>query len=225
MALPELTPAQARVVGCLLEKELATPDVYPLTMNGLLAACNQSSNRHPVVDYAEATVSNAIENLRATGTVRVVYSRSNRADRFRQVLDEQLQLAAGDRAVLAMLLVRGPQTVAELRARTARLHGFPDGGDGSLDAVLARLAARPEPLVVLLGRRPGQKEPRWAHLLAGPPSEDDPAVAATAAPSGGAARAERLQHIEEAMDQLGDEVRQLRADHTALVERLRDLLD
>lgn len=225
MALPELTPAQARVVGCLLEKELATPDVYPLTMNGLLAACNQSSNRHPVVDYAEATVSNAIENLRATGTVRVVYSRSNRADRFRQVLDEQLQLAAEDRAVLAMLMLRGPQTVAELRARTARLHPFPDDGDAGLDAVLASLAERPDPLVLLLERRPGQKEPRWAHLLAGPPSADDLAGAAATAGSGGPGRADRLQQLEEAVDRLGDEVRQLRTDHVALVERLRDLLD
>lgn len=222
MGLPELTPVQVRVVGCLLEKELATPDVYPLTMNGLLAACNQTSNRHPVAHYEEPTVSNALENLRAGGTVRIVYSRSNRADRFRQVLDEQLDLGAVDRAVLAMLMVRGPQTVAELRARTARLHAFDD--EGGVDAALAALAARPEALVLLLDRQPGQKEPRWAHLLGGPPSPEDLAATAAVA-AGGSGRSERLQQLEEAMDEVRDELAQLRADHAALVERLADLLD
>lgn len=222
MGLPDLTPVQVRVVGCLLEKELATPDVYPLTMNGLLAACNQTSNRHPVARYEEPTVSNALENLRSGGTVRIVYSRSNRADRFRQVLDEQLDLDASDRAVLAMLMVRGPQTVAELRARTARLHAFDD--EGGVDAALAALAARPEALVLLLDRQPGQKEPRWAHLLGGPPSPED--LAATgAAVAAGAGRSERLQQLEEAIDEVRDELAQLRADHAALVERLGDLLD
>jgi len=229
MALPELTPVQVRVVGCLLEKELATPDVYPLTMNGLLAACNQSTNRHPVVRYEEPTVSNAIENLRASGLVRVVYSRSNRADRYRQVLDERLDLDAAERAVLAMLLVRGPQTVADLRARTARLHAFGGEGEGTdLEATLARLAARAEPLALQLDRGPGQKEPRWAHLLAGPPSPDDVAGAATAAPVGGASaagRADRLHGVEEAVEELRAELARVRADHAALVERLRDLLE
>ncbi|MGH9157575.1 MAG: YceH family protein [Acidimicrobiales bacterium] len=230
MPLPEMTPAQIRVVGCLLEKELATPDVYPLTMNGLLAACNQTTNRHPVAHYEEPTVSNALENLRAGGLVRIVYSRSNRADRFRQVLDEQLDLNAPDRAVLAMLMVRGPQTVAELRARTARLHAFDDQGAGGLDAALGRLAARAEPLVLLLDRQPGQKEPRWAHLLGGPPSADDLAAAAASAPasSGGGTvggRSDRLADLEEAVQELRDELGRLRADHAALEERLGDLLE
>ncbi|MEO7443660.1 MAG: DUF480 domain-containing protein, partial [Acidimicrobiales bacterium] len=187
MTPPEMTPVQVRVVGCLLEKELATPDVYPLTMNGLLAACNQATNRHPVVSYEEPTLSNALENLRAVGLVRVVHSRSNRADRFRQVLDEMLDLDAAERAVLAMLMVRGPQTVAELRARTARLHAFEDDGERGIDAALGRLAGRaPEPLVLLLGRQPGQKEARWAHLLAGPPTADDLAAAAGPASAGSA---------------------------------------
>lgn len=223
MGLPELTPAQVRVVGCLLEKELATPDAYPLTMNGLLAACNQTSNRHPVVHYEEPTVSNAIENLRVAGIVRVVYSRSNRADRFRQVLDERLDLSEADRAVLAMLLVRGPQTVAELRARTARLHPFDDEDGLGVETTLASLAARPEPLVLSLGRQPGRKEPRWAQLLAGFPSPEDLAVVADGPAGGG--RSERLRELEDAVERLQDGLRQLRADHDALVDRLRGLLD
>ena len=145
-----LLPAQARVVGCLLEKELTTPDNYPLSMNSLLAACNQTSNRTPVVTYDEPTVSNAIENLRAEGLVRVVYSRSNRVDKYRHVLDEVLDLEAPERAVLAVMLLRGPQTTAELRARTERLHAFDD--ERAIEAVLEGLARRQESLAVRLER-------------------------------------------------------------------------
>jgi len=220
MAPPELTAVQVRILGCLLEKELATPDAYPLTMNGLLAACNQSSNRHPVVRYDEAAVSTALLNLRAAGVVRVVHSRSNRADRYRQVLDEQLALGPAHRAVLAMLLVRGAQTVADLRARTARLHEFEPAGEAGVESALAALADRAEPLVTRLERQPGQKEARWAHLLAGsPPAEAAPP------PGGGPSRGDRLRELEEALAEVRAELAQARADHAALVDRLAGLLE
>jgi uncharacterized protein YceH (UPF0502 family) len=215
-----LLPAQARVVGCLLEKELTTPDNYPLSMNSLLAACNQTSNRTPVVTYDEPTVSNAIENLRAEGLVRVVYSRSNRVDKYRHVLDEVLDLEAPERAVLAVMLLRGPQTTAELRARTERLHAFDD--ERAIEAVLEGLARRQESLAVRLERRPGQKEARWAQLMGGvpapedyQPSDEEPRVA----------RTDRTSALETRIEALEEEVTRLRADHEALDQRLRAVLE
>ena len=191
------------MLGCLLEKERTTPDAYPLTMNGLLAAANQSSNRNPVVHLEEPTVANALENLRARGQVRVVYSRSNRADRFRHVLDESLRLAPPQLAVLCVLMLRGPQTVSELRARTDRLHEFASAGE--VEAALADMAARPEPLAVRLARQPGQKEPRWAQLLGSELPPD--AVAAGAGPDDRPAPTlERLAILEARVDALADQV-------------------
>ena len=216
-----LTPVQARVVGCLIEKEMATPDNYPLTMNALLAACNQTSNRNPVTKLEEPTVSNALENLRATNVVRIVYSRSNRADKFRHVLDEILALEPADLALLCVLLLRGPQTASELRARTERLHQFED-----VDEVLEtlhRLAGRGEPLVARLERQPGQKENRWAHLLGGDLAEvlatDDGEDAAVAA-ARTASRSERLTALEEAVAELRADLERLQAAHRDLVARL-----
>lgn len=163
----QLSPVQARVIGSLIEKELTTPDNYPLSMNALLLACNQSSNRHPVMRLDEATVSNALENLRAGQLVRIVYSRSNRVDKWRHALDEAMALERPAIALLGLLLLRGPQTVAELRARTERLHPFADLDEA--EAELTRLSGRPEALVVRLERQPGHKEPRWCQLLTGAP--------------------------------------------------------
>jgi uncharacterized protein YceH (UPF0502 family) len=119
-----MTPVQQRVVGCLVEKELTTPDQYPLSMNALLAACNQATNRDPVVELDERVVSNALENLKAEGVVRVIFSKGNRVDKYKHVLPEKLSLDGPAMAILAVLLLRGPQTAAELRARTERLHRF-----------------------------------------------------------------------------------------------------
>ncbi|HVL27931.1 MAG TPA: YceH family protein, partial [Acidimicrobiales bacterium] len=167
----QLTPVQVRVLGCLVEKERTTPDNYPLTMNGLLAACNQTTNRYPVVEFTEATVSNALLNLRGDDLLRIDYSRSGRGDKYRHVLGSALGLDDGELSVLAVLMLRGPQTAAELRTRTERLHAFAD--QAGVDAVLARLADRGQQLVVRLAPRPGQKEARWAHLLGGEVSSDD----------------------------------------------------
>ncbi len=216
----QLTPVQVRVLGCLVEKERTTPDNYPLTMNALLNACNQTTNRHPVVTFTEATVQNALENLRAGGLLRVDFSRSNRAEKYRHVLDEVLEASDAELAVLSVLMVRGPQTSAELRARTERLHRFAD--HDALDATLARLAGRDEPLVMRLPPGPGLKEPRWAHLLAGEVTPESVPVAPSPARS---ARTDRLEALESAVASLTAEVDHLRADHDALSERMRELFD
>ena len=229
-----LTPVQVRILGCLMEKERTTPDNYPLTLNALMSACNQTTNRHPVSKLEEATVSNALINLRGLNLVRIVYSRSNRADRFKQVLDETLGLDGGEAAVVCLLMLRGPQTASELRARSERLHPFADQDD--VDDALARLARRNEPLVARLERQPGQKENRWAQLLGGElPGAEAPSLTAAAAAGDGFGLAgavaapassvavptsERLAALEAALDALRQELDQLRADHDELVREL-----
>ncbi|MEA2828575.1 MAG: uncharacterized protein QOG43_3014 [Actinomycetota bacterium] len=232
-----LTPVQVRILGCLMEKERTTPDNYPLTLNALMAACNQTTNRHPVSKLEEATVSNALLNLRGLNLVRIVYSRSNRADRFRQVLDETLGLDGGEAAVSCLLMLRGPQTASELRARSERLHPFVDQDD--VDDTLARLARRDEPLVAKLERQPGQKENRWAQLLGGElPGAEAPSLVAVAAAVAGAGdglegavaapassigvpTSQRLAALEAALQALQDEVVRLRAEHDDLVRQLQ----
>jgi uncharacterized protein YceH (UPF0502 family) len=213
-----LTPVQSRVVGCLIEKEMATPDNYPLTMNALLAACNQTSNRSPVTKLDEATVGNALQNLRAMNVVRIVYSRSNRADKFRHVLDEMLALEPEHLAVLSVLMLRGPQTAGELRSRTDRLHPFTSQEE--VDDALRELAGRNEPLAARLERRPGQKETRWAHLLGGDLGEalagdDDAADEHRATP-----RADRLAVLEDTVADLRADLERLQTAHRNLVARL-----
>jgi uncharacterized protein YceH (UPF0502 family) len=218
-----LSPVQARILGCLIEKERTTPDNYPLTMNSLLSACNQSTNRFPVVAFTDAVVSNALLNLRSDNLVRIVYSRSNRADKYRHVLDQALEADDGEIALLAVLMLRGPQTAAELRTRTERLHAFADQGE--VDATLVRLSQRPEPLVMWLAPIAGQKEARWAHLLAGPIAPEDlPVPPGSAAEAGRTSRTERTEALEAAVEALTDELTQLRADHDALAARLDQLL-
>ena len=211
-----LTPVQVRILGSMLEKERTTPDNYPLTLNGLLSACNQTSNRDPVVRLDEATVGNALTNLRGENLVRIVYSRSNRADKFRHVLDEAWGVDDADLALLAVLMLRGPQTGSELRARTERLHPFEDQAE--VDDALRRMAARTQPLVALLDRRPGQKESRWAQLLGGElPGREQAAPVDPPGPS----RADRLAALEGEVEALRDEVARLRAEHEALAAELR----
>jgi uncharacterized protein len=204
----QLTPVQVRVLGCLVEKERTTPDNYPLTMNGLLAACNQTTNRYPVVEFTEATVSNALLNLRGDDLLRIDYSRSGRGDKYRHVLGSALGLDDGELSVLAVLMLRGPQTAAELRTRTERLHAFAD--QAGVDAVLARLADRGQQLVVRLAPRPGQKEARWAHLLGGEVSSDDIPAAPVPSPAS-QSRTERIEALEAAVAELTAEVAQLKA--------------
>jgi uncharacterized protein YceH (UPF0502 family) len=169
----DLDPHEVRVLGCLIEKEATTPDVYPLTLNSLRHACNQSTSRDPVVAYTEPEIEQALTSLRGRGLTRTVHSTSNRATKFRHVLPEVLALDAAETAVLSVLMLRGAQTVGELKGRTERQHRF-DSID-EVGAVLTALAGRDDPLVRRLERQPGQKDARWVHLLA--PFDSAPAAA------------------------------------------------
>lgn len=159
----DLTAAETRVLGCLLEKDLATPQHYPLSLNAVVAACNQSSNRYPVSEHTEAEVVAALAGLRERGAARVVHSPGQRADKYRHALEDAWGLDAQHRAVLAVLMLRGPQTVGELRIRTERLASF--GSLGEVEEVLGLLANREEPLARRIPRAPGQKEDRWVELV------------------------------------------------------------
>jgi uncharacterized protein len=169
----QLSPECARVLGALIEKGLATPQQYPLTINALQSACNQTSNREPVVSYDETTVLAALDELKDQKLVRFVLPSHGRSVvRYRQVLDETLALDARQCAVVAVLLLRGPQTVGELRIRTERMATF-DTLD-EIDHELDLLRTREEPLAHNVGRRPGQKEERWATTLVPAPDPDQP---------------------------------------------------
>jgi uncharacterized protein YceH (UPF0502 family) len=225
----KLTPVQMRVVGVLVEKERTTPDNYPLSMNALLNACNQTTNRDPIVEYDERVVGNALENLKGMGLVRSVYGRGMRVDKYRHVIDESLGLSPAETAVLAVLMLRGPQTAAELRTRTDRLHDFADQAE--VDRTLAALAARQPPLVELQLRRPGQKQERWVQLLClatdqpGAPvtTETPTAVTPTAAAVDGGVAVSRddfLWFVDQSLDQMVAILRQLGDDR---VNRRPDL--
>ena len=153
------------MLGCLVEKQLTTPQLYPLTDNALLAACNQSTARDPVVSYDTATVRVAVRGLRDQGLLRTVHRTGERSDKHQHQLDEALGLSPEQVAVLAVLLLRGPQTPGELRARTERMHPF--GSLEDVSPVLDALADRDEPLVTALERQAGRKETRYAELLVG----------------------------------------------------------
>jgi uncharacterized protein len=177
-----LSPVGARVVGSLIEKELTTPDQYPLTIKSLLAACNQASNRDPVVTYDESTVMATLNELKGQRLIRFVLpSHGRSAVRYRQVLGEAMGVDTRQCALLAVLLLRGPQTVGELRARTDRMTTFDSLGE--VEHELRFLSTMAEPLVTDLGRRPGQKEERWVCLLA-PAEHEQPAPERTEATTG-----------------------------------------
>lgn len=174
--LRALDPVEQRVIGSLLEKERTVPASYPMTLNALRTACNQSSGRSPVTDLDDTEIVDAIDRLKATGLARVVHaSHGARTVKYRQVLDERVGFDDGERAVVTLLLLRGAQTPGELRTRAERLHRFADLGE--VEAVLHDLASRPVPLVAEEPRRPGHKEPRWIHRLG--PVADDPGTAAS----------------------------------------------
>ncbi|HEY3019634.1 MAG TPA: YceH family protein [Solirubrobacteraceae bacterium] len=216
----DLSAAEIRVLGCLLEKQRTTPDAYPLSLNALRLACNQSTNRDPVVDYDEATIRDALTRLGRRRWTRLTSSAGSRAAKFRHLLDEALPLSPADRAVLTVLMLRGPQTPGELKQRTDRLHPFAD-----LDAIHASLDSLiAQHLVVRLPRRPGQKEERYAQLLGGEVHEGDggtagPAVTAPAAqappppapPAPPAPDDDRIGRLEREVAALRDELERLRA--------------
>ena len=162
--LPVVDAVEQRVLGCLLEKQVTVPATYPLTLNSLRTACNQTSSRDPVMDLDERTVETTARALRDRGLLRIVWADTGRRVlKYHQTLVEVLGLAADERALVTGLLLRGAQTAGELKTRTERLHPFADRED--VEACLQRLAGRENPLVVRLERRPGQQDHRWVHLL------------------------------------------------------------
>lgn len=164
MSLPTLNAEEQRALGCLLEKQRTVPASYPLTLNSLRLACNQSSSRDPVVDYSERTIQDTARSLKDLGLVRLVWAGAgSRVIKYHQLLDEVLEVSEPERALLTVLLLRGPQAPGELKTRTDRLHRFADRSE--VEACLASMAARDEPLVRELPLQPGQQDRRWVHLL------------------------------------------------------------
>src|SRR5579859_310190 len=159
--------AEIRVLGCLIEKQRTTPDVYPLSLNALRLACNQSTNRDPVLEYDEPTIRQALERLDRKRWARLASGPGSRAAKYRHLLDEALGLGDGEISLLAVLMLRGPQTAAELKQRSERLHRFDSTPE--VEQMLHGLAGRE--LVRRLDRRPGQKEERWEQLLGDGPEE------------------------------------------------------
>jgi uncharacterized protein YceH (UPF0502 family) len=228
-----LDDIEVRVLGSLLEKELATPDNYPLTLKALVAACNQTTSREPVMELDEAAVSRGLERLARRTFARGIHPSQGRVMRYRQEIGETLHLHRPERAILSVLMLRGPQTPGELRTRTARVVEFVDSSH--VEIVLDSLAELSTPLVTALPRAPGQKEVRYAHLLAGAPSVDAPdpvpddppsrtspvsasrsegAVGSLPAERGDRAdrgdRGDRIEALEEELASLRDEVAELR---------------
>ena len=225
----DLTAPEQRVLGALLEKQRTTPDQYPLTLNALRLACNQATNRDPVVDYDETVLRDALERLGRRRWTRYASAAGSRAPKYRHLLDEALSVTPDEQGALAVLLLRGPQTVAEIRTRAERLHRFAD-----LDAVVAtleRLAERD--LVREIGRRPGQKEERWQHMLGGDEPIDqaslEPYRESTPAPSPAASAVAGADDVARAgtggarVAAVEAEVRALRAEVDALRGRVAEL--
>ena len=205
-----LTDVDVRVLGSLIEKEKTTPDYYPLSLNALMNACNQSSNREPVVHFDEETVTRSIESLRKRRLVRGIKGIDSRVTKFQHLVDDTFNLGAREATVLCLLMLRGPQTIGELKTRSARLSVFESHAD--IETVLNGLIAREgTSYVVRLPRRSGQKEVRYAHLLSGEVAFDapDPTTVRVQADS------ERIGALEEGMEELKKEVSDLRTQHEA----------
>ncbi len=205
-------PVEIRVLGCLIEKQRTTPDIYPLSLNSLRLACNQATNRDPVVEYDEPTIRRALDALARRGWTRLASGATSRAVKFRQLFDEALALSEDEISLLAVLMLRGPQTPGELKQRVERLRRFESLEQ--IEGVLAVLIERE--LAVQLPRRPGQKEERYAQLLGGEPVAADSLRQPEAALGAAAPLDDRLAAIEEAVRELRDQTAALRAELASL---------
>ena len=205
-----LNDVETRVLGSLVEKQLTTPEYYPLTLNALTLACNQKNNRTPVTAYDESTVAHALETLREKNLTYVFYGSTSRVPKYKHVLPEVMHLSPPELALICVLLLRGPQTTGELATRTARMHEF--AGLEEVEATLDSLMARePDPLVTRLPRQPGQKEVRFAHLLSGAPAIES--VAANSEPRETSVRfsqSDRVSKLESEIETLKTEMDKLR---------------
>jgi uncharacterized protein YceH (UPF0502 family) len=205
----ELDAEEQRVLGTLIEKQLATPQQYPLTLNALLAGCNQTTSREPVTTYAESEVKNTLGRLRDQQLLRTILPSHGRSvDRYGHRLDEQITLIKEELALLGVLMLRGAQTEAELKTRTERLADWepPD----TTASILERLATKPEPLVRNVGRGPGQSQDRWIHLLGPVPEQPAPSESVRGSRPAGAPSADRLEELEARVAALEAEISELR---------------
>ena len=205
----DLSPLESRIVGSLLEKEVTTPEYYPLSLNALVLACNQKTNRDPVMSLSDEAVASALESLRVRGLVSFVREAGGRVEKYRQRLSEVLNLDRRELAILCVLMLRGFQTVGEIRERTQRLYAFDDLS--VVESCLNRMLERdPTPLVMRLPRTTGSKEPRYAHLLSGTPVLGDCETAMSPSHQTGQSQAERLSALENDVATLKQEVSALR---------------
>ena len=203
-----LNEIEARVLGALVEKDITTPDYYPLSLNALVNACNQKNNREPVMNLDEATVRNALNGLHGNGLAGPASGADSRVTKYEHRLQEIFNFSRGETAVLCVLLLRGPQTPGELRGRTERMHHFAD-----LDAVqssLQKLMQRESPLVAVLPRQPGTKEFRYAHLLSGEVEAGEVALPRIVSPSSSSIDQERVSRLEGAVAALQGEISELK---------------
>jgi len=208
--ITELTDIEVRVLGSLVEKQVTTPEYYPLTLNALTLACNQKNNRSPVTSYDETAVAHALESLREKNLAYVFYGSTSRVPKYKHVLPEVMHLSQPELALMCVLLLRGPQTTGELATRAFRLHEF--SGLEEVEATLNSLITRePDPLVKRLPRQPGQKEARFAHLLAGDVNIDafneTEGISAVSAPRRHAS--DRVQELERELEVIKGEIKAL----------------
>jgi uncharacterized protein YceH (UPF0502 family) len=213
-----LSALEARVLGCLIEKELATPDVYPLSLNALVNACNQRNNRAPVIEASAGEVGLALDGLRQKQLATLFAGADSRVPKYKHTLDLVWPVEPVARVLLAELLLRGPQTTAELRARAGRMHAMPEAG--GIEQILADLAARPSgSLTRKLARQTGQKEARWTQLLTGEPSAAD---IGGAVPAPVTVTMTLPPEVAQRLDALEADVAQLRGELAALRQALGD---
>ena len=202
-----LNDVEIRVLGALVEKQVTTPEYYPLTLNSLTAACNQKNNRNPVTSYSENEVAHALETLREKNLTYVFHGSTSRVPKYKHVMPEVMHLNPAELALICVLMLRGPQTTGELRGNSARLHEF--SGLEEVDETINSLITHdPEPLAVRLPRQPGQKEARFAHLLSGEVPIEELASEVGAPRSRG--REDRISALESEIENLKSEMSQLR---------------
>lgn len=208
----ELSPIEQRVLGCLIEKEMATPDHYPLTLNALVNACNQKNNRYPVMELDSATVEHTLYELRTEHKLAVEVSASgSRVMKYRHNFAEHWSFSLSQMAILCELFIRGPQTPGDLRAHCSRLHALVDSAEA--EAVLNQLKDNEEgTFVVQLPRQPGKRERRWAHLFGAAPEiqEEEPEETAVPEMQTGPSRLERIQTLEDEVSDLKQELDDLK---------------
>src|SRR5207237_207267 len=205
-----LTPIEVRVLGSLIEKQITTPEYYPLTLNALTLACNQKNNRNPVTAFTEGQVEQALDSLREKNLAYVFHGSTSRVPKFKHVVPEVLHLTRPETAVMCVLMLSGPQTVGEIRTRGSRLYDF--SGLEEVDETLHSLSTKDlEPMVVKLPRLPGQKDARFAHLLSGEVDVEQLAEEQTSARAmRRSSDSERIEKLEEQVETLTTDVEDLR---------------